>query len=302
VRRAVRSASPSTPLPRLPVTDAESPPAQAAPAPRTVLVLGGGGMKGTAHVGAWKALEEAGVVPDAIVGTSIGALVGCSIAGGMGWRELADMSLALTRDDIVSINRRAVFMGGVREEAVFNGAHYREWIERNLPLVRFADARLPIRVNAVSLVRCEEAWFGTGADEDIDPVDAVYASCAIPLYFPPLKRDGDVLVDGGILNVLAVDQAFRWGAERVIAIDVGAEIQPPAKDFFERGMIAIHDRVLTMNTDGQRRRSLEAWKDLPVTVVRPRIGHLGTWDFHRTRYFLEEGYRATREALEQGPF
>ncbi len=278
------------------MNDAPDPPSAAAP--RTVLVLGGGGMKGTAHVGVWRALEEAGIVPDAIVGTSIGALIGCSIAGGMGWRELADMALALRRDDIVSINRRAVWMGGVREEAVFNGAHYRAWIERNLPLASFRDARVPVRVNAVSLVACAEAWFGTGVDEEIDPVDAVYASCAIPIYFPPLKRAGDVLVDGGILNVVAVDQAFAWGAERVIAIDVGSEILPPAAGFFERGMIAMHDRLLTMNIDAQRHRNQEAWMGRPVTVVRPRIGHLGTWDFHRTRYFLEEGFRATREALE----
>jgi NTE family protein len=63
-------------------------------------------------------------------------------------------------------------------------------------------------------------------------------------------------------------------------------------------MIAIHDRVLTMNVAGQRQRNLEAWKNLPVTIVRPRIGHLGAWDFTRTQYFLEEGYRATREALK----
>lgn len=277
----------------------DTPPSTPPPsAPRTVLVLGGGGMKGTAHVGVWRALEESGIVPDAIVGTSIGALIACSIAGGMGWRELADMALALRKDDIVSINKRAVWMGGVREEAVFDGEHYRAWIERNLPLGRFADARVPVRVNAVSLVACGEVWFGCGADEDADPVDAVYASCAIPIYFPPLRRGGDVLVDGGILNVLPVDQAFAWGADRVIAVDVGAEIQPPAAGFFDRGMIAMHDRVLTMNIDAQRRRNLEAWKGRPVTVIRPRIGHLGTWDFHRTRYFLEEGYRATREALE----
>jgi NTE family protein len=250
-----------------------------------VLVLGGGGMKGTAHVGVWKALEEAGVVPDAIVACSIGSLIGASLAGGMGWRELADIA-------------RAVFMGGVREEAVFSGDHYRGWIRRNLPLKSFAEARIPIRINAVSLVGCGEAWFGTGVREDVDPADAVYASCAIPIYYPPLRLDGDFLVDGGVLNVLPVDQAFAWGAERVIAVDVGSEIQPPAADYFDRGMIAIHDRVLTMNIAGQRQRNLEAWKDRPVTLVRPRIGHLGAWDFTRTQYFLEEGYRATREALK----
>ena len=266
--------------------------------PRTVLVLGGGGMKGTAHVGVWKALEDAGVRPDAIIGCSIGSLIAAAIAGGLGWRELAEVARGLTKEDIVQINRRAVFMGGVREEAVFRGDHYHAWIRRHMPLTSFAEARIPVRINAVSLVGCGEVWFGTGVRDDVDPADAVYASCAIPIYYPPLRLDGDFLVDGGVLNVLPVDQAFAWGAERVIAVDVGAEIQPPAADYFDRGMIAIHDRVLAMNMAGQRARNLEAWKGRPVTVVRPRIGHLGTWDFARTQYFLEEGYRATREALK----
>jgi NTE family protein len=277
------------------VTDSDSPEAHAGP--RTVLVLGGGGMKGTAHVGVCRALDEVGIRPDAIVGTSIGALIGCALAGGMGWRDLAEMALSLTKDDIVDVNRRAVFMGGVREEAVFHADRYRAWIERSLPLERFADASPPVRVNAVSLVTCEEVWFGTGVDEEIAPAEAVYASCAIPIYFPPLRRNGDLLVDGGILNVVPVDRAFAWGAERVIAVDVGSEIQPPPERYFDRGMIAIHDRVLTMNIDGQRRRNLEAWRDRPVTLIRPRIGHLGTWDFDRSRYFLEEGYHSAMDAL-----
>ena len=272
--------------------------APAAVRPHTVLVLGEGGMKGIAHVGVWKAVEEAGIRPDAIIGCSIGSLIGAAIAGGLGWRELADVARGLKKDDIVQINRRAVWMGGVREESVFDGATYRSWIARNLPLERFADARIPVRVNAVSLVRCGEVWFGTGVNEEVSPADADYASCAIPIYYPPLKLDGDVLVDGGVLDTLPIRQAFAWGAERVIAVDVGVEIQPPAAKFFDHGMIAIHDRVLAMNIAGQRERGLVEWKDKPVHMIRPRIGHLGTWDFARTQYFLEEGYRAAREALK----
>lgn len=277
---------------------AETPFRAPAPRPRTVLVLGGGGMKGTAHVGVWKALEEAGIRPDAIIGCSIGSLIAASIAGGMGWRELAEVARGLKKEDIVQINRRAVWMGGVREESVFDGPTYRRWIAKTLPLKRFGDAQIPVRLNAVSLVGCGEVWFGSGLDEEVDPADAVYASCAIPIYYPPLRLNGDVLVDGGVLNTLPVQQAFDWGADRVIAVDVGAEILPPAEGFFDRGMIAIHERVLTMNIAGQRQRNLQTWKDKPVLVIRPRIGHLGTWDFGRTQYFLEEGYRAAREALQ----
>jgi NTE family protein len=255
-------------------------------------------MKGTAHVGVWKALEDAGVRPDAIIGCSIGSLIAAAIAGGLGWRELAEVARGLRKEDIVQINRRAVWMGGVREESVFDGATYRGWIARNLPLKHFADARIPVRLNAVSLVRCGEVWFGTGVNEEVNPADAVYASCAIPIYYPPMKLDGDVLVDGGVLDTLPIKAAFDWGAERVIAVDVGVEIQPPAADYFDHGMIAIHDRVLAMNISGQRERGLTEWKDSPVVMIRPRIGHLGTWDFARTQYFLEEGYRAAREALK----
>jgi NTE family protein len=266
--------------------------------PRTVLVLGGGGMKGVAHIGAWKALEEAGVRVDAVIGCSIGALIGCAVAGGQGWRELANVARALTKDDIVSINRRAVVFGGVRQASVFDGEHYKEWIRRNLPLRRFGDARFPVRVNAVSLVSGQTRWFGTGVDEETAPVDAVYASCAIPIYFPPARLNGDVLVDGGVLDVLPIRAAAEWATERIIAVDVGAEITPPAEGYFEHGMIAIHDRVLTLNLDQQRKRAQEdEWTGPPLLIIRPRIGHLGGWDFDRTQFFLEEGYRAAREAL-----
>ncbi len=279
--------------------DQDIPPAAPDGSPRTILVLGGGGMKGIAHIGVWKALEEAGVRPDAIMGTSIGALIAAGVAGGYGWRELAEIARKLTKDDIVAINRRAVFFGGVREEAVFRGDHYHEFIERILPVKTFDEMKIPCRLNSVSLVSGEEVWFGTGAREDVPVADAVYASCALPIYFPPLKLDGDFLVDGGVLDVFPVRKAAAWGAERIIGVDVGSEFLPPAEGFFDRGMIAIHDRVLNLNLRDQRSRCLDGYDGPTLLYVRPQVGHLGGWDFERTQYFLEEGYRAAREALKK---
>lgn len=267
--------------------------------PRTVLVLGGGGMKGIAHIGVWKALEEAGVHPDAIIGTSMGAVIGACLAGGMGWRELASVARSLTKDDIVLINRRAIFFGGVRQPSVFEGDHFRKYLENRLPIPAFDELAIPLRVNAVSLVTGTEVWFGSGIREDVSVIDAVYASCALPIYFPPARIDHDVLVDGGVLDVLPVSHAAEWGAEQIIAIDVGADLLPPTEGHFDQGMIAIHDRVLNLTLQRQREGWLEGWNGPPVLLIRPQVGHLSGWDFERNQFLMEEGYRAARVALRE---
>ena len=268
-------------------------------APRTILVLGGGGMKGIAHVGVWKALEESGMRPDAIVGTSIGALIGACLSGGMGWRELTEIARGLTRDDIVSINKRAVWLGGVREASVFSGDHYLSYIRRMLPVKEFSELKIPIRMNTVSLVSGKEVWFGSGMREDAPLPEVVYASCALPIYFPPMKVGEDYLVDGGVLDVFPIRRAVEWGAERIIGVDVGSDLMPPDPGYFNRGMIAIHDRVLNINLQEQRKRCLDAHAEAPMLYIRPKFGHLHAFDFERTQFFLEEGYRAAREAIEK---
>jgi NTE family protein len=266
--------------------------------PRTVLVLGGGGMKGMAHIGVWKALEEAGMRPDAIIGTSIGALIGVMLAGGMGWRDLAEIARRLKREDIVSINRRAVWLGGVREPSVFLGDHYLEYIRTHLPVKEFSELKIPIRLNTVSLVTGDEVWFGAGKREDVPIADAVYASCALPIYFPPGRIGDDVLVDGGVLDVFPIQRAVEWGAERIVGVDVGSELLPPDPGYFDRGMIAIHDRVLGLNLREQRNRCMANYKGPPLLYIRPKIGQMHSFDFDHTQFFLEEGYRSAREAIE----
>ena len=265
--------------------------------PRTVLVLGGGGMKGMAHIGAWKALEESGVHPDAIIGTSIGALIGACLAGGMGWRELAEIARKLRKEDIIEINRRAVWLGGVREAAVFEGARFLSYVRKTLPVQSFAEMRIPLRINTVSLISGQEVWFGAGMREDAPLAEAVYGSCALPIYFPPAQIGDDVLVDGGVLDVLPIRKAAEWGAERIIAVDVGSDFLPPDPGYFDRGMIAIHDRVLSLNLQQQRNACLQDFDGPPMVYIRPEIGHLHSFDFDRTQFFLEEGYLAARKAL-----
>jgi NTE family protein len=156
---------------------------------------------------------------------------------------------------------------------------------------------VPLRINATSLVSGREIWFGSGHEENVSLLEAVYASCALPVYFPPARIGDDVLVDGGVLNPLPLSEAAGLQPTKVIAVDVGADLMPPTEGHFEQGLIAIHDRVLNLNLQHRRKEALEEYADLPMVYIRPKIGHLQTFDFERTQFFMEEGYRAASEAL-----
>lgn len=265
---------------------------------RVILVLGGGGVKGLAHVGAWKALEEAGLAVTEIVGTSIGALVGACVAGGMGWSELAPLSVALRKRDIVSMNGRSLMLNGIRQPSVFHGGRLREYIERILPVDDFDDLRLPLSMNAVDLETGGMVWFGADGRTDVSLSQAVYASCALPVFYPPAEIDGRHYVDGGVRAPLPIERAKDRGADLVIAVDVAAGPVKDALDTVSKGMIAINHRVFDIMSHAQRRALLDAWDGPPMIYVRPRLDGISTFDFTRTGYFLEEGYRSTRRAID----
>lgn len=266
---------------------------------RVILVLGGGGMKGLAHVGAWKAIEEAGLAVSEIVGTSIGALVGGCIAAGEGWAELAPRALEVTKADIVSLNGRALLINGIRQPSVFHDARFREFIERTLPVWDFSELEVPLSMNAVDLETGRMEWFGAGGRTDVPLAEAVYASCALPVFFPPARIGTRYFVDGGVRSSLPIERAAERGAELVIAVDVAAGEVKDSLDTLSKGMIAIQHRVHDIMSYAQRRAQLAAWSGPPLVVVRPRLDGVSTFDFTHTKFFLEEGYRATRRALAE---
>jgi len=261
------------------------------------VVLGGGGLKGLAHIGAWQALEEHGVPVRGIVGTSIGALVGGCLSGGMGWDELVAPALDLEREDIVRINRRAVWINGIRAESLFRGEVLREYIEGILPIRRWEELSLPLLVNAVDLETGVTEWFGTPARTDVPPVEAIYASAALPVFYPPARVGEAYLVDGGVEDSLPLDRAREAGASGIVAVDAGAGEMDDAGSVVDQGMVGIHQRVYSIMSGRRRRESLAAWTGPPLLRIRPRLDGFSTFDFESVQYFLEEGYRAARRAL-----
>ena len=118
--------------------------------PRTVLVLGGGGMRGMAHIGVLKAIEEAGIQVDAVVGTSIGALIGAMYAGGLSVAEIEPFARQLKKDDYFKLSTLRILLKGHRTPSLYQGQRFHDSLEKVLPVRSFADMKIPFYCNAVS--------------------------------------------------------------------------------------------------------------------------------------------------------
>ena len=265
---------------------------------RVWLVLGGGGLKGLAHVGALRALAEARIPVAGIVGTSIGALVGALHAAGTGWQEMRKMARSLQRADIVRVNRRAVLFNGIRQVSVFRGDTLREYYGGVLPGAGWKALRIPLLVNAVDLTTGRTEWFGPGAREDVSLLDAVYASSALPVLYPPAVLGGRAFVDGGTEHPLGLTRAAVAGASGILGVDVGAGEDGDSGQILRQGMIAVHQRIFSIMTYRRRKELLAEWSGPPLVYVRPKLDGYGTFDFQHIEYFVEEGYRAMWAALD----
>lgn len=162
---------------------------------------------------------------------------------------------------------------------------------------RWEDLRVPLQVNTVNLETGLTDWFGAGADNDVPLVDALYASAALPVFYPPARIADRVYVDGGAEHPFALHRAAELGATGIIGVDVGSGKQSHPHRVLAQGMLAIHMRVFSIMSWRERTDMVARWTDPPLLFVRPRLEGFQTFDFDSVQYFLVEGYRATRVAL-----
>lgn len=171
------------------------------------LVLGGGGLRGFAHIGVLRALEEHGIRPDIVVGTSAGALVGAAYASGTTVEQLADDALRL---DVPALIDWTLDEGGL-----MRGDEIARWVDRATHGKRIED--FPMRFGAVAtdLDSGDAVLLASGA-----PGNAVRASAAVPGATVPVAYPGGHLVDGGVASLVPVRFARAMGAHTVIAVDI----------------------------------------------------------------------------------
>jgi NTE family protein len=194
--------------------------------PRTAFVLGGGGVLGAAEVGMLRALLEAGVRPDLVLGTSVGAINGAFVAADpspMAVSRLADLW------EGVAEGREVYGDSAVRQvtRAVRTGTHVhsveplRRRLAEELGELAFADLAVPFQCCASSIERAAEHWFTQGR-----LVDAVVASAAVPGLLEPAVVEGEHYLDGGIVNSIPVGRAVGCGAQRIFVLQVGRVERP----------------------------------------------------------------------------
>ena len=257
------------------------------PGPRSrsfALVLGGGAVRGAAHVGVLEVLEDNGLRPVAVAGSSVGAIVGASYAAG---RSPAEIFEGFRESGWLRIARPSLSLSLSRLH-VLDTSPLRHLLGDALGLGRFEDLVIPFRAMCCDLATGEEVVLGDG-----DLVEAVMASAALPGLFPPVERDGRLLVDGGVVDNLPAAAAraagIGLGADVVVACDLlarpGAWQRP--RNLVDVWMETLHHLI----------RANQAGEEEVDLMIRPELASYPLTDFDNVDAIRDRGRRAAREAV-----
>lgn len=246
------------------------------PAPKVALALGGGAARGFAHIGVIKALEAQGIVPDIVVGTSAGAVVGAIYASGVSGFELQRIAL--------DMEKAQVFDWNVSVRAPLKGEPLRAFI--NDAVLQRPVEKLKRRFAAVAtdLGSGELALFRSG-----ETGRAVQASAAVPGIFQPVAIDGRDYVDGGLVSPVPIRAARKLGADFVIAVDISAR---PREGRLGNGFDVLLQTFAIM---GQS--LLRSELGVADVVIRPATADLSATSLDDRHRAILEGEKAAAAAM-----
>src|SRR5512139_748127 len=281
--------------------------------PRVGLVLGSGSARGWAHIGVIRGLEQAGIRPDIVCGTSIGALVGAAYAAGE-LDRLESWALGMRFRDVVGYLDISLSSGLIKGERLMD--FFRRHVE-DRPIEKLA---MPFGAVATVLETGAEVWLREGST-----MDAVRASIALPgLISPVLSSEGMLLVDGGLVNPVPVSLARAMGADVLIAVDLGADMRVHARGVNHEAEAATPEvtnwmrklkenlgtlipalskdepampsmiEVLASSINVMQVRITRSRMagEPPDLIVTPHLSHLELLDFDQAKAAIEEGRRA----------
>jgi NTE family protein len=265
---------------------------------RIALVLGGGGLKGFAHIGVLRALGELGIVPETYAGTSIGAMIAAAHLGGTPVANLASRAESLRRKDLFRVNHFGMLLDRMQSHSIYLEEPLREMCNGAIPDGTFRALPHRLLVNTVDIDRGARVVWGLPGLQDVNVRDAVYASCALPGFFPPGHVGDRTCIDGGVVDNLPVSITAQF-ADLIIAVDVGSSdaVQETRAD--TQGFATIYMRAATMMFHALQQYPLERWHGPPMVLIRPKVNDANWLSFTDTAANIAEGYRAAMKALER---
>lgn len=249
-------------------------------APRIGLALGGGAARGFAHVGVIQVLEESGIRPVLVAGTSAGSLVAALYASGKTGTQLQQIAETMEEATFADWTLPIFSRGLLRGDALARYVH------AQVGGRRIEDLPLPLGIVATDLNSGQGVLFQRG-----DTATAVRASSAVPAVFQPVRIAGREYVDGGLVSPVPVRYARQMGAELVIAVDISnVPDANPAGDTLQ----------ILLQTFTIMGRSINSWelRDADV-VVRPALSGVASADFNARRRSIQAGRLAMQQLLPQ---
>ena len=262
--------------------------------PKVGLALGGGGARGLAHIGVLEVLQEAEIPIDMIAGTSAGAAIGAIYAQGkdakliedlvptLNWRKLLTLvDLAFPRTGL--IHGRKI---GQLLELIMGGK------------IKFSDLKIKLACVATDLSQCEEVVIDEGS-----VVDAVRASFSIPGIFTVVRRKGQYLVDGSLVNPVPINVLKSKGMDFIIAVNVIPDPTERRRKVSDQDIVTFKDpnifNVIMQSMQIAQCVLLRSSLQVADIVIRPRVAHVGVADFRQANECINQGRIAARDSVAE---
>jgi NTE family protein len=271
-----------------------------APPRRTILVLGGGGMRGYCHIGVIRALERLGLQFDEIVGTSMGAVMGALAANGLDSRRIEEVAAEISIKDYFKLNLLKFLLKGYRHASLYKGRTFHNFLQRWLPQRSFAELQKPFFCNALSLTSGMARFFGLPGADTVPVADAVYASACLPAIFEPLEIGGDHYIDGGMTETLALRLSEARRADLVIAVDLSHK-DLHKKVPYRASLPHILFQTYEVMGLALNEHNLHRYVGDRTVVIKPKVGHVGLLDMPDVTEIVRLGEREALEVLTTHP-
>ncbi len=243
------------------------------------IAFGGGGVRGFMHLGVIKALEEAGIRPDIVTGTSAGSIAASLYASGLNYKEIEKIVTSLQEKDLADIN---IFSNG----GLIGGKKLSNWIQQHTNNISIENTPIKLGIAVTDLTQGKPLLITSG-----DMGKAVQTSSTVPVAFVPINSNGNIYIDGGILSLIPIRFTKAMGADIVVGVDIYCgKKNKPKEEMLNIAMATLRLQSCEISKKEQKEADF---------IIRPDFEPKSFSNFDSKEQSIEAGYKATKEMIEE---